>query len=209
MQVLKADSSVAEFAFQADDKLCHCLLQTEEYSESAKHCTDALLKHPDSQIYCNRAEAHIGLDMLDEAQQDYAKALELDDSLSRAKEGMAKVQKLQKQAKKRDYYKLLNVKKNASKKEIIKAYRKQAQIWHPDNYHGDEKKAAEKKFIDIAAAKEVLTDPGKRFILSKWSFFLRMVCTVSGQQNVLIVSWTLDGSITNAKIIDFDSAIFF
>ena len=39
-----------------------------------------------------------------------------------------------------------------------------AQQWHPDNFQQDEvaKKAAEKKFIDIAAAKEVLTDPGKR-----------------------------------------------
>ena len=40
-------------------------------------------------------------------------------------------------------------------------YRKAAQKWHPDNFQGDEKKIAEKKFIDIAAAKEVLTDPGK------------------------------------------------
>ncbi|KAG8223380.1 hypothetical protein J437_LFUL002625, partial [Ladona fulva] len=37
-----------------------------------------------------------------------------------------------------------------------------AQKWHPDNFQGDEKKLAEKKFIDIAAAKEVLTDPEKR-----------------------------------------------
>lgn len=40
-------------------------------------------------------------------------------------------------------------------------FRKLAQKWHPDNFQGDEKKTAEKKFIDIAAAKEVLTDPGE------------------------------------------------
>lgn len=38
---------------------------------------------------------------------------------------------------------------------------------HPDNFSSNnhnesEKKLAEKKFIDIAAAKEVLTDPEKR-----------------------------------------------
>lgn len=38
--------------------------------------------------------------------------------------------------------------------------RKAAQKWHPDNFQGDEKKIAEKKFIDIAAAKEVLIDEG-------------------------------------------------
>lgn len=52
--------------------------------------------------------------------------------------------------------------RNAQKKEIIKAYRKLAQQWHPDNFQDPgEKKKAEKKFIDIAQAKEVLTDPGK------------------------------------------------
>ena len=52
--------------------------------------------------------------------------------------------------------------RNAGKREITKAYRKLAQKWHPDNFQGEEKKAAEKKFIDIASAKEVLTDPEKR-----------------------------------------------
>ena len=58
----------------------------------------------------------------------------------------------------------LGVKKSATKQEIVKAYRKQAQKWHPDNFatNEDERKVAEKKFIDIAAAKEVLTDPEKR-----------------------------------------------
>lgn len=36
-----------------------------------------------------------------------------------------------------------------------------AQKWHPDQFQGEEKKMAEKKFIDVAAAKEVLTDPGR------------------------------------------------
>ena len=35
--------------------------------------------------------------------------------------------------------------------------------WHPDKFQDeDEKKAAEKKFMDIAAAKEVLTDQEMR-----------------------------------------------
>lgn len=52
--------------------------------------------------------------------------------------------------------------RSANKQEIIKAYRKLAQQWHPDNFQSEtEKKEAEKKFIDIASAKEVLTDPGQ------------------------------------------------
>lgn len=77
---------------------------------------------------------------------------------------MEKARARQKQAERRDYYKILGVSRKATKKEIVKAYRKMAQKWHPDNFTNDEdaKKIAEKKFIDIAAAKEVLTDEKKR-----------------------------------------------
>lgn len=54
----------------------------------------------------------------------------------------------------------MSIFRTARKKEILKAYRKKAAKWHPDKYEGDDKAHAEKMFIDIAAAKEVLTDPG-------------------------------------------------
>jgi DnaJ family protein C protein 3 len=45
----------------------------------------------------------------------------------------------------------------------VQAYRKLAQEWHPDKFESEADKAtAEKKFMDIASAKEVLTDPEKR-----------------------------------------------
>lgn len=163
-KVAKADPTISELLYLAEDKLCHCHLQLGQHQESVEFCSAALTRHSEPRILCDRAENYIAMDMLDEAQSDYSKAMEIDESFNRAKEGLQKVQKLQKQAKKRDYYKILGVKRSASKKEIIKAYRKMAQQWHPDNFQQDEvaKKAAEKKFIDIAAAKEVLTDPEKR-----------------------------------------------
>ena len=58
--------------------------------------------------------------------------------------------------------------RNAQKKDIIKAYRKLAREWHPDNFQDEsEKEVAEKRFIEIAAAKEVLTDPGMSLKLYK------------------------------------------
>merc|ERR1711874_419499 len=90
-------------------------------------------------------------------------ALEREEGFQRAKEGMAKTQKLQKQAGKRDYYKILGVKRSATKKQISKAYKKLALEWHPDKFQDEEeKKVAEKKFMDIASAKEVLSDPDMR-----------------------------------------------
>jgi DnaJ family protein C protein 3 len=71
---------------------------------------------------------------LAQAVSDYRKALDMDENFGRAKEGMQTAQKRQKQAGKRDYYKILGVRRNAGKKEINKAYRKLAQQWHPDNF---------------------------------------------------------------------------
>lgn len=94
--------------------------------------------------------------------RDYQSALEMEENMPRAKDGLEKAKARQKQAERRDYYKILGVSRKATKKEIVKAYRRAAQKWHPDAYQGDAKKVAEKKFIDVAAAKEVLTDDKKR-----------------------------------------------
>ena len=60
----------------------------------------------------------------------------------------------------KDYYKILGVSKNATEKEIKKAYRRLAKKYHPDNNKGN--KASEEKFKEINEANEVLSDPEKR-----------------------------------------------
>ncbi|MCZ4242532.1 J domain-containing protein [Pedobacter punctiformis] len=59
-----------------------------------------------------------------------------------------------------DYYKILDINKNASADDIKKAYRKQARKNHPDLNPGNEE--ANKKFQQINEANEVLSDPEKR-----------------------------------------------
>ncbi|XP_053956200.1 dnaJ homolog subfamily C member 3 [Anastrepha ludens] len=159
---LKQEKEEKMIIYEAKRLLCACYTRDEQFAKALSHCKEALEILSDPQLYCERADAYIGSEMYDDAIHDYQKALEMDESLQRAKEGIEKAKRLQKQAERRDYYKILGVKRNANKQEIIKAYRKAAQKWHPDNFKDDEKKIAEKKFIDIAAAKEVLTDPEKR-----------------------------------------------
>lgn len=59
-----------------------------------------------------------------------------------------------------DYYKILGVEKDASEKEIKKAYRKLARKYHPDINPND--KDAERMFKQINEANQVLSDPENR-----------------------------------------------
>jgi len=57
-----------------------------------------------------------------------------------------------------DYYKILQVDKNAKDEDLKKAYRKLAMKWHPDKNPND-KKEAEAKFKQISEAYEVSSPP--------------------------------------------------
>ena len=59
-----------------------------------------------------------------------------------------------------DYYKILGISKNATEKDIKKAYRKLARKYHPDLTPND--KAAEQKFKEVNEANEVLSHPENR-----------------------------------------------
>ncbi|CAE8593385.1 unnamed protein product, partial [Polarella glacialis] len=58
----------------------------------------------------------------------------------------------------KDYYRMLGVGRGASPQQIKKAYRKLSLKWHPDK-NPDKKEAAQKKFMEISTAYEVLSDP--------------------------------------------------
>ena len=63
-------------------------------------------------------------------------------------------------AKKRDYYEVLGVNRDASDEEIKKSYRKLAMKFHPDR--NPDRKDAEEKFKEAKEAYEVLSESAKR-----------------------------------------------
>ncbi|KZX69181.1 molecular chaperone DnaJ [Vibrio sp. HI00D65] len=61
---------------------------------------------------------------------------------------------------KRDFYEVLGVSRDASERDIKKAYKRLAMKFHPDRNQGDE--SAADKFKEVKVAYEILTDPQKK-----------------------------------------------
>ncbi|XP_071949401.1 dnaJ homolog subfamily C member 3-like [Antedon mediterranea] len=151
------------YVSRADRGICHCLVKSFKTSEAITKCNEVLADDVENiDVLLDIGEAYIQNEEFQKAIDEFTKAHNIEDS-QRTQDALKRGNKLLKQSLKRDYYKILGVKRNANKKEIIKAYRSLAVQWHPDKFEdAEEKVKAEKKFIDIAAAKEVLTNPEMR-----------------------------------------------
>ena len=81
------------------------------------------------------------------------------------KANLTEAKRLQKIAKRKDYYKILDLNRNANEDEIKRAYRKQAVLHHPDKHANDteEKRQQEEHlFKEAGEAYSVLSDPNKK-----------------------------------------------
>ena len=67
---------------------------------------------------------------------------------------------------KRDYYKVLDVPRNATEAEIKKAYRRLAMKYHPDRNPDDHE--AEEHFKEAKEAYEVLSETSKRAVYDQY-----------------------------------------
>lgn len=133
--------------------------------DSVRDCNSALnIKSDYLKAILLRAKCHNELEEYEECVRDYEQALKLEKT--QEIKGMLRDAKLAlKRSKRKDYYKILGVGKNATDDEIKKAYRKRALIHHPDrhaNSTDDEKKEQEKKFKEVGQAYSVLSDPQKK-----------------------------------------------
>lgn len=70
---------------------------------------------------------------------------------------------------KKDYYKVLGVKKDAKADEIKKSYRRLARKFHPDVNPND--KTAEDKFKEVQEAYDILSDEKKRKVFDKFGTY--------------------------------------
>lgn len=100
----------------------------------------------------------------DEAVREYNSICQKDPSAEN-KAALREAKRLQKLAKRKDYYKILGLGKSASADDVKKAYRKNAMLHHPDRHADAEdsvKTKEEQIFKEIAEAYSVLSDSQKR-----------------------------------------------
>ncbi|BFZ64670.1 DnaJ-related protein scj1 [Saitoella coloradoensis] len=66
----------------------------------------------------------------------------------------------------RDFYQILNIPRTSTPQQIKSAYRSLSKKWHPDK--NPDNPDAHSKFVELAAAYEVLSDPEKKEVYDKY-----------------------------------------
>ena len=135
-----------------------CRNQLKDYKGAIADCERALTLDP-SYIKARKTKAAaLGKSGdWEEAVREYKALQEQDPQDSSIAKEVRKAELELKKSKRKDYYKVLGVEKDADDSQIRKAYRKAAIVHHPDKNPDDAK--AEERFKDISEAYETLCDP--------------------------------------------------
>ncbi len=112
-----------------------------------------------------RSELYLKLEQYEDAVRDLERVKQIDPSTAGLRQKLQDAKLELKKSKRKDYYKILEISKEATEDEIKKAYKRQALKWHPDKHsNGEEEQRlnADKMFKDIGEAYSVLSDPQKK-----------------------------------------------
>jgi DnaJ family protein C protein 7 len=140
-------------------------MKLNKYQQAIEDCSKTLaIKDDFVKAYLRRSQCYQQLEQWEEVVRDLESAAKLEPNSGDIQRQLKDAKLELKKSKRKDYYKILEIPKDADAETIRKAYRKAALRWHPDkNSETEEKKTmAEAKFKDITEAHEVLSDDQKR-----------------------------------------------
>jgi DnaJ family protein C protein 7 len=135
-----------------------CRIKLHQYDQAISDCDRAIALDPNYlKARKTKANALGQADRWEDAVREWKSIQEIDPEDRTIAKEIRKAELELKKSKRKDYYKILNVPKDADDNAIKKAYRKLAIVHHPDKNPGDEQ--AEARFKDISEAYETLSDP--------------------------------------------------
>ncbi|XP_078041929.1 tetratricopeptide repeat protein 2 [Augochlora pura] len=151
----------AKLHFNKATAAAKCCLLNEVIIE----CTQAL-KYDENYLKAllRRASTYMLLNKYELAVHDLEKVCRLS-NIREHKRLLMEAQLALNKSKRKDYYKILGIDKNASTDDIKKAYRKRVLVHHPDRHMNateGERKEQEKMFKEVGEAYGILSDPKKR-----------------------------------------------
>lgn len=155
------DKCPSELLAMLYDITCDSYTEMNSVKKGKQYCDEALRLNPESiPGILAKAASLIEEDLFEEAIRLLEAAPDGD---NRIKHKLQEAHTLLRRSKTKDYYKVIGVSRDASDREIKKAYRKLTKQYHPDKYRGDmTKEEIEKKMSTINEAYEVLSNPELR-----------------------------------------------
>ncbi|CRG83275.1 DnaJ homolog subfamily C member 7 [Talaromyces islandicus] len=141
---------------------CEVYRSMNSLKKGSTYCSEALKSNPHSLhglLY--QAQIQINEDEFEKAVHTLNTAKEHHQGHGEVQEMLRKAEMLLKRSRQKDYYKVLNVNRDADERTIKRSYRQLTKIHHPDKAvsQGVTKEEAEKKMAAINEAYEVLSDP--------------------------------------------------
>jgi len=142
-----------------------CLQKKKKFVEALSDINKSIsLNEKYTKAFLRRGHIHRDLGNFEEARYDYERVKAKEPGNKEVYNLIEQCKVDEKKAKKKDYYKLLEIERSATPQDIKKAYRKLAPKYHPDknNESPEASKNAEKMFRDVSEAYQVLSDPQKK-----------------------------------------------
>ena len=163
---LEASKNIEALVIELTTTLCEAYARgatsIDLWQAGVRECTKAAAIEgaPDSMMEF-KGDLNQKLGNWNDAIQDFSAMLQKQPNNHRMRQKIQAVQNQKKIAERKDYYKILDVPRDAQRRQIKTAFRKLALKWHPDRNSENEEKANQ-MFQDINEAYDVLTNEEKK-----------------------------------------------
>ncbi|RMX94402.1 hypothetical protein D0868_12310, partial [Hortaea werneckii] len=147
---------------QLTERVCDSYMEMNNPKKASPYCTETLTYNPTSlPALLHKAQHLLDTEDYDGALSALSTAKDAHGNTPQINDLHTKTQQALKRSKQKDYYKILNVDRDASDREIKKSFRKLTVQHHPDKAHqnGVSPEDAQRKMQAINEAYEVLSDP--------------------------------------------------